>query len=92
MQTGLPAHTISTGWALLFWYMRLYGMMASHLLGAIRFFSASVFCYKAASALYLLIIAVLAIHRGEKRTSILIFYAAAAATCAFYMGSPSAGL
>lgn len=59
------------------------GMMASHLsLGAIRFFSASVFCYKAASALYLLIIAVLAIHRGEKRSR-PIFYAAAAATCAF---------
>ena len=58
-------------------------MMASHLsLGAIRFFSASVFCYKAASALYLLIIAVLAIHRGEKRSR-PIFYAAAAATCAF---------
>ena len=50
-------------------------MMASHLsLGAIRFFSASVFCYKAASALYLLIIAVLAIHRGEKRSR-PIFYA-----------------
>lgn len=58
-------------------------MMASHLsLGAIRFFSASVFCYKVASALYLLIIAVLAIHRGEKRSR-PIFYAAAAATCAF---------
>ena len=64
-------------------YAFLYGMMASHLsLGAIRFFSASVFCYKAASALYLLIIAVLAIHRGEKRSR-PIFYAAAAATCAF---------
>lgn len=47
-------------------YAFVYGMMASHLsLGAIRFFSASVFCYKVASALYLLIIAVLAIHRGE---------------------------
>ncbi len=64
-------------------YAFLYGMMASHLsLGAIRFFSALVFCYKAASALYLLIIAVLAIHRGEKRSR-PIFYAAAAATCAF---------
>ena len=64
-------------------YAFVYGMMASHLsLGAIRFFSASVFCYKAASALYLLIIAVLAIHRGEKRSR-PIFYAAAAATCAF---------
>ena len=64
-------------------YAFVYGMMASHLsLGAILFFSASVFCYKVASALYLLIIAVLAIHRGEKRSS-PIFYAAAAATCAF---------
>ena len=64
-------------------YAFVYGMMASHLsLGAIRFFSASVFCYKVASALYLLIIAVLAIHRGEKRSR-PIFYAAAAATCAF---------
>ena len=33
-------------------------------------------------SLYLLIIAVLAIHRGEKRSR-PIFYAAAAATCAF---------
>ncbi|CBL41424.1 Histidine kinase-, DNA gyrase B-, and HSP90-like ATPase [butyrate-producing bacterium SS3/4] len=60
-----------------------YGIMASRLsLGAIRFFSAAVFCYKAASALYLLIISILAIHRGEKRRR-PIFYATAAATCAF---------
>ena len=64
-------------------YAFLYGMMASHLsLGAIRFFSASVFCYKAASALYLLIIAVLC-HSQRKKRSRPIFYAAAAATCAF---------
>ena len=41
-------------------YAFVYGMMASHLsLGAIRFFSASVFCYKAASALYLLILSLI---------------------------------
>lgn len=79
----LPA-AISNGMGAAFLvYAFVYGMMASHLsLGAIRFFSASVFCYKAASALYLLIIAVLAIHRGEKRSR-PIFYAVAAATCAF---------
>ena len=79
----LPA-AISNGVSAAFLvYAFVYGMMASHLsLGAIRFFSASVFCYKVASALYLLIIAVLAIHRGEKRSR-PIFYAAATATCAF---------
>ncbi len=79
----LPA-VISNGVGAAFLVYALgYGMMASHLsLETIRFFSLSVFCYKAASALYLLIIAVLAIHREEKRSR-AIFYATVAATCAF---------
>ncbi|MCI7125625.1 MAG: ATP-binding protein [Agathobaculum sp.] len=79
----LPA-AISNGVGAAFCVYALgYGMIASHLsLAAIRFFSASVFCYKAACALYLLITAVLAIHRGQKRSK-AIFYATVAATCAF---------
>lgn len=83
-QPGFLPASISNGVCAAFCVYALgYGMMASHLsLGAIRFFSASVLCYKAASAFYLLIIDVLAVHTDQKQSRV-IFYAAAAATCAF---------
>lgn len=64
-------------------YALEYGVLSSQLsLAEIRFFSTSVFCYKAVSALYLLVIAVLAIHKGRKSGRV-IFYAAVMATSSF---------
>ncbi len=79
----LPAVTSNGLGAAFCLYALGYGLMASHLsLSAIRFFSIAVFCYKAASALYLLTISVIAVHRGQKQSR-AIFYATVAATCAF---------
>lgn len=81
-QPGFLSVTISNAAGAVFCaYALAYGLMSSQLsLAAIRFFSRSVFCYKAACALYLLMTAFSAIRRGEKRSR-LIFCATTAATC-----------
>lgn len=79
----LPVTVSNAAGAVFCAYALGYGMMSSQLsLAAIRFFSISVFCYKAASALYLLVTATFAIHRGQKRSRV-IFYATVMATCSF---------
>ena len=89
MQTGLPCLrlAISNGVGAAFpgicvcvWHDGFPSLPWSHSL-----FSASVFCYKAASALYLLIIAVLC-HSQRRKTEQADLLAAAAATCAFEHG------
>ena len=79
----LPA-AISNGVGAAFCIYALgYGIMASHLsLASIHFFSLSVFCYKTAYALYLLITAVCSIHKGQKYNR-AIFYATVMIACAF---------
>lgn len=79
----LPAVISNATGAVFCLYALGYGLMSSQLsLSAIRFFSAAVFCYKAACALYLLATAAAAIHQKPKHGR-MIFYAATAAACAF---------
>ncbi len=77
----LPATVSNTVGAVFCAYALEYGILSSQLsLAAIRFFSISAFCYKAAAALYLLATAVFAIHKGHK-SGRMIFYATVMAMC-----------